>query len=73
MTNTNTTTRRLPLNLAAAFAWTQAAGELDVLATLAGDELDAHAADSAANALEHDCDDVFASDLVELANWLRAR
>lgn len=71
MTNTNTTTRRLPADLFPAFAWTDAAGEIDTLASLAGDDLLAYCDESAANAREHGSDDVYASDLADLAAWLR--
>ena len=66
-------TTTLSTELHAAYKWTEAAGELDELASLKGDVLVAYAAQSEVNAIENDVTDVHASDLVELAAWLRAR
>lgn len=64
------TTRNLPEHLHDAHSWTEAAGELEQLASLQGDALDTYARESAANAREHN-EGVSESDLRELNGWLR--
>ena len=67
----------LPAGLHAAYNWTEAAGELDELRLLADwpAALASYATASADNAAEADLDlgtepDVFAADIVTLAEWL---
>jgi hypothetical protein len=69
----------LPLHLYAAYNWTEAAGELDELADIVSDPvwLASYARASAECAAEADLDlgtkpDVFACDIVALAEWLAA-
>ena len=64
--------RPLPKELRAAFAWTDAAGELDLLASLTGEELAEYALASTRNAWAHGEHDVFPLYLRDLAEWLRA-
>lgn len=66
-------TTNLPADLHAAYEWTDAAGELDQLASLDGDALAEYATASEANARANDVRDVSASDLADLAIWLRSR
>lgn len=63
-------TDKLPQNLHAAYDRTASAGELNELASLRGDALEAYAAESEENALANDVRDVTASDIVELSEWL---
>ena len=54
------------------WSWTDAAGEIDELRRLEGDELSAYCADSAANYARHGFgDEVSESDLIELSEWLK--
>lgn len=61
---------KLPDDLFAAFDWTFAAGELETLRDLSGYELAEYVRESAENAGEHGQDDVSASDLTLLHDWL---
>ncbi len=61
-------TNPLPEHLYAAFAWTEAAGELEELASLSGEALDTYCRESVANCEDGD---VTESDLRELAEGLR--
>ncbi len=63
-----TKTTKLPERLYAAFAWTEAAGELKELASLDPPELDTYCRESVANCEDGD---VTEFDLHELAEWLR--
>ena len=63
--------RKLPTALFAAWNWTHAAGEIPTLKGLTGKELETYATEAAANASDHGCRDVSASDLRDLAAWLR--
>lgn len=71
MAKTNGITTRLPQHLHAAYDWTDAAGELDELATLEGEALDSYCRESAANAEDHGESDVSELELDSLAAWLR--
>lgn len=64
--------RELPRGLYAAYEWTQSAGELGELMSLASKprKLAAYARESAENARDNEVDDVFESDLEDLAAWL---
>jgi hypothetical protein len=64
------TTRPLPEHLHHAYNWTQAAGELDTLTHLRGDDLTAYCNASEENALEQDDATVTARDLHTLHEWL---
>jgi hypothetical protein len=64
-------TKSVPRHLHAAYDWTHAAGELAELAQLRGRKLATYARESAANARDHDMTDVHASDIKDLAAWLR--
>lgn len=63
--------RVVPEHLRAAWIWTRDAGELNALARMGKRAARAYADDSAANAREHDVDDVSACDLLDLRDWLR--
>ena len=67
---TNTTKQR-PADLHDAYEWTDAAGELDELRGLSGDELDRYCAESAENSAADGDGSVTASALRELAAWLK--
>lgn len=62
--------RVVPEDLRAAYAWTQAAGELDDLRDLDDEDARAYASESAANAIDSDEGDVTACDLLDLRDWL---
>ena len=62
--------RSVPADLRAAYAWTQAAGELDDLRDLDDEDARVYAEESAANAAEHAEPDVTACDLLDLRDWL---
>lgn len=64
----------LPASLTDAFAWTDAAGEIEELASLTDDALETYARESAANNRKENGGDgsVSESDLLDLAAWLRA-
>ena len=64
--------RVVPEDLRAAYAWTQAAGELDDLRDLDDEDARVYASESAANAVDNDEPDVAACDLLDLRDWLRA-
>lgn len=64
--------RPLPEELRAAYAWTDAAGELKLLASLTGEELVEYTLESTRNAWAHGEHDVFPLYLRDLADWLRA-
>lgn len=70
---TNNNNRKLPYNLRAAYAWTEAAGELELLASLAGVELFDYSNQSSDNAREHGEHDVYALDVRDLCDWLNDR
>lgn len=63
-------TTNLPQALHGAYDWTDGGGELAVLASLTGAELDAYCRESAANAVGNDVTDVTEDDLQALAAWL---
>ena len=62
-----------PKHLHAAYDWTDAAGEIETLASLRGKALAKYVRDSAENCASEGDGDVTASDLRELAEWLAAR
>lgn len=70
MTNKTNNSRKLPFNLQAAYAWTEAAGELELLASLSMREMYDYANASADNAREHGECDVYAHNLRDLWDWL---
>jgi hypothetical protein len=68
------TATALPKHLCTAYDWTAAAGELNELRGLSGDELDRYVIESVQN---HDAESeheggLTASDLLELRDWLVA-
>jgi len=68
----NNNIKTLPVDLHDAYAWTEAAGELETLATLTGDALHAYAYESVQNAGEHGISGIYMGDLHDLATWLRS-
>lgn len=68
----NNNTKTLPIGLRDSYAWTAAAGELGLLATLAGDALHAYAYKSVQDAGERNVHGIYMGDLHDLATWLRA-
>lgn len=66
----NNNIKTLPVDLHDAYAWTEAAGELETLASLTGEELVEYAIESAHNAWDHGEHDVFPLHLRDLATWL---
>jgi hypothetical protein len=63
---------KLPEHLFDAYDWTNAAGELEELRTLAGDALQAYCAASSANATDNGTEPVTAYELEQLHDWLVA-
>lgn len=68
----NNNTKTLPVDLHDSCAWTAAAGELELLASLTGDALHRYAYESVQNAGEHNVRGIYMGDLHDLATWLRS-
>ena len=66
-------TKALPADLHDSYAWTEAAGELELLASLTGDALHAYAYESVQNAGEHNVQGIYMGDIHDLATWLKQR
>ena len=62
--------RFLPEGLRAAYDWVDAAGEIEDLRRMGSDDAHRYANEAHANAVENDVNDVSASDLVDLHEWL---
>lgn len=67
------TTKALPADLHDSYAWTEAAGELELLASLTDDALHAYAYESVQNAGEHGVRGIYMGDLHDLSAWLKQR
>ncbi len=56
-----------------AYAWVAAAGEIKTFTAMTEAEADVYATEAAANAIEHDEENVTESTLVSLWTWLQSR
>lgn len=68
----NNNTKTLPVALHDSYAWTEAAGELELLASLTGNALHAYAYESVQNAGERNAHGIYMGDIHDLATWLRS-